>query len=74
MQLFGEMLGKEIASNTIEAIPAIVVANVAVDFAKEHHCYKVILQSGIARTKAHQLYENKGFNGASKKAFDMRLE
>ena len=50
------------------------VIDMAVDFAKEHHCYKVILQSGIARTKAHQLYENKGFNGASKKAFDLRLE
>ena len=50
------------------------VIDMAVAFAKDHHCYKVILQSGTARTEAHQFYEYKGFNGASKKAFDMRLE
>ena len=50
------------------------VIDMAIAFAKEHHCYKVILQSGKARTEAHQFYENKGFNGQSKKAFDMRLD
>ena len=50
------------------------VIDMAVEFAKEHHCYKAILQSGITRTEAHKFYENKGFNGSSKKAFDMRLE
>ena len=25
---------------------------------KDHHCYKVILQSGIGRTEAHLFYEN----------------
>lgn len=50
------------------------VIDMAIAFAKEHHCYKVILQSGMARTEAHRLYENKGFNGTSKKAFDMRLD
>ena len=50
------------------------VIDMAVAFAKERHCYKVILQSGIARTEAHRFYESMGFNGASKKAFDMRLE
>lgn len=49
------------------------VIDMAVEFAKEHHCYKAILQSGISRTEAHQFYEKKGFNGTSKKAFDMRL-
>lgn len=49
------------------------VIDMAVEFAKEHHCYKAILQSGITRTEAHQFYENKGFSGSSKKAFDMRL-
>jgi len=29
---------------------------------------------GADRTEAHLFYENKGFNGGSKKAFDMRLE
>ena len=50
------------------------VIDMAVEFAKEHHCYKAILQSGITRTDAHQFYENKGFSGSSKKAFDMRFE
>lgn len=50
------------------------VIDMAIDFAKDHHCYKVILQSGTARKEAHRLYEKKGFNGTSKKAFDMRLE
>lgn len=31
-------------------------------------------QSGAARIEAHRFYEHVGFNGASKKAFDMRLE
>ncbi len=50
------------------------VIDMAVEFAKEHHCYKAILQSGITRSEAHQFYENKGFSGSSKKAFDMRFE
>ena len=50
------------------------VIDMAVEFAKEHHCYKAILQSGITRTEAHQFYENKGFSGSSKKAFDIRFE
>ncbi|MEE3486062.1 MAG: GNAT family N-acetyltransferase [Bacteroidales bacterium] len=50
------------------------VIDMAIAFAKEHHCYKAILQSGTSRTEAHRFYENKGFNGTSKKAFDMRLD
>lgn len=49
------------------------VIDMAVAFAKEHHCYKVILQSGASRSEAHRFYEHKGFNGTSQKAFDMRL-
>ena len=49
------------------------VIKMAVETAKKSGCYKVILQSGIARKEAHQFYENLGFNGNSKKAFDMRL-
>ena len=49
------------------------VIDMAIAFAKEHDCYKALLQSGKSRTEAHQFYENKGFNGESKKAFDMRL-
>ena len=50
------------------------VIDMAIEFAKDHHCYKAILQSGIARTEAHRFYTGKGFDGESKKAFDMRLE
>ena len=50
------------------------VISMAVAFAKERHCYKVILQSGMARNEAHRFYEHQGFDGASKKAFDMRLD
>ena len=50
------------------------VLDMAIAFAKDYHCYKVILQSGIGRTEAHQFYEKKGFSGESKKAFDMRLD
>ena len=49
------------------------VIDMAIAFAKSHHCYKVILQSSMYRPEAHQFYERKGFNGESKKAFDMRL-
>lgn len=50
------------------------VLDMSIAFAKDYHCYKVILQSGIGRTEAHQFYEKKGFSGESKKAFDMRLD
>ena len=50
------------------------VIDMAVAYAKEKDCYKVILQSGAARAEAHRFYENKGFDGGSKKAFDMRLK
>ncbi len=50
------------------------VIDMAIEFAGERNCYKAVLQSGMARTEAHRFYENKGFNGASKKAFDMRLD
>lgn len=50
------------------------VMDMAISFAKEKGCYKVILQSGNARTEAHRFYENKGFDGNSKRAFDMRLK
>ena len=49
------------------------VIDMVVEYAKEKDCYKVILQSGIEREDAHRFYEKKGFDGSSKKAFDMRL-
>lgn len=49
------------------------VIEMAIDDAKEHNCYKAILQSGCQRTEAHKFYEKLGFNGNKKKAFDLRL-
>ena len=45
----------------------------AAEYAKENNCYKVVLQSGIKRPEAHKFYENIGFNGSSKKAFELRF-
>jgi GNAT superfamily N-acetyltransferase len=47
--------------------------NHLISFAKEKNCYKVMLQSGIARKDAHRFYEKAGFDGNSKKAFELRF-
>lgn len=40
VQLFSKMLGKELAANSLEAIPIMATANVAVDFAKDlYKCF-----------------------------------
>lgn len=49
------------------------VIEMAIEDAKAHNCYKVILQSNCKRTDAHKFYENLGFDGNLKKAFDLRL-
>lgn len=56
----GKGIGKKIMEN-------------AVKYAKEQNCYKVILQSGNKRADAHGFYESIGFNGESKKAFEIRF-
>ena len=45
------------------------VIEMAVNFAKENDCYKVFLESGVARTEAHKFYEKIGFETGSKKPF-----
>ena len=50
------------------------VMEMAIEFARENNCYKVILQSGSFRKEAHQFYKNLGFDGESKKAFIMKLK
>jgi len=50
------------------------VVKMAVDYARDQNCYKVVLQSGIERKYAHVFYESIGFNGSSKKAFEIRFE
>ena len=46
----------------------------AIEIAKENNCYKAILQSGMQRTEAHKFYEKIGFDGNTKKAFNLKLE
>ena len=47
--------------------------NATVEYAKKQGCYKVTLQSGIKRTEAHEFYKSVGFDGDSKKAFEIRF-
>jgi GNAT superfamily N-acetyltransferase len=45
----------------------------AVRYAKENNCYKVVLLSSAKRTESHKFYESIGFNGDSKKGFEIRF-
>jgi len=56
----GKGIGKKIIEN-------------AVKYAKEQNCYKVLLQSGVKRTDAHRFYKSIGFDGESKKAFELKF-
>jgi N-acetylglutamate synthase and related acetyltransferases len=47
--------------------------NTAVQTAKDSGCYKVILSSNVKRTEAHQFYESIGFDGNSKRTFEIRF-
>lgn len=49
-----------------------VVKN-AIEHAKAQNCYKIILQSGNKRTDAHKFYESIGFDGGTKRAFEIRF-
>lgn len=45
----------------------------AIQYAKENNCYKIVLLSSAKRTKSHKFYESIGFNGNSKKGFEIRF-
>ncbi len=45
----------------------------AIRYARENNCYKVLLLSSAKRTESHKFYESIGFNGNSKKGFEMRF-
>jgi len=49
------------------------IMEMAIKYAKDNNCYKAVLQSGNKRIAAHQLYEKLGFNGESKKAYELRF-
>jgi len=59
-----EYRGKGIGKNIIKN---------AIKYAKEQNCYKILLQSGNRRTDAHGFYESMGFDGESKRAFEIRI-
>jgi GNAT superfamily N-acetyltransferase len=45
----------------------------AIEYAKSQGCYKVTLQSGNKRTETHKFYESVGFDGDSKRAYEIRF-
>ena len=45
----------------------------AIEYGKQNNCYKIILQSSYIRVEAHKFYEKCGFDGNSKRAFEIRL-
>jgi ribosomal protein S18 acetylase RimI-like enzyme len=45
----------------------------AIKYAREQNCYKILLQSGNKRVEACGFYESIGFDGESKRAFEIRL-
>jgi GNAT superfamily N-acetyltransferase len=47
--------------------------NMAIKYGKENNCYKIILQSGFKRKESHIFYEKCGFDGDSKRAFEIRF-
>jgi GNAT superfamily N-acetyltransferase len=50
------------------------IMQMAIEYGKQNNCYKIILQSSINRTGSHEFYEKCGFDGNSKKAFEIRLK
>lgn len=45
----------------------------AIAEARAKNCYKILLLSSRKRTEAHRFYESLGFDGDSKKGFEIRL-
>ena len=50
------------------------IIEMAIEHAKENNCYKVLLQSSNYREGAHLFYKSIGFDGESKRAFELRLD
>ena len=49
------------------------VIEMAIAYGKQNNCYKIILQSSYKRKESHAFYEKCGFDGNSKRAFEMRF-
>jgi len=48
------------------------VIEMAIEYGKQNNCYKIILQSSYKRKENHIFYEKCGFDGDSKRAFEIR--
>lgn len=68
VQLFGKIAGKEIASNSFEAVPAMAMANFSVDFAKDlYKCFvtQAIDKDELLNNSVNNLYSSVlGFGGS----------
>jgi GNAT superfamily N-acetyltransferase len=49
------------------------IIKMAIEYGKQNNCYKIILQSSFKRKKNHIFYEKCGFDGDSKRVFEIRL-
>ena len=49
------------------------IIKMAIEYGKQNNCYKIVLQSSFKRKENHVFYEKCGFNGNSKRAFEMRF-
>ena len=67
-QLLGKMIGREVAANSLEAIPGMIAANVAVDFAKDlYKCFvaKTIDTDDLLCNSINNVFSSAaGFSGA----------
>ena len=45
----------------------------AIEYGRENNCYKIVLLSSEKRKEAHLFYESCGFDGNSKRGFEIRL-
>ena len=68
VQLIGKMIGREVSANSIEALPGMVAANVAVDFAKDlYKCFvtKTIDTDDLLCNSVNNVFSSAaGFGGA----------
>ncbi|MDR2922134.1 MAG: GNAT family N-acetyltransferase [Treponema sp.] len=50
------------------------VIEMAIEYGRQNNCYKIILQSNYKRKENHIFYEKCGFDGDSKRAFEIRFK
>jgi len=50
------------------------VIEMAIEYGKQNNCYKIVLQSSYKRKGNHIFYEKCGFDGDSKRAFEIRFK